>query len=227
LYTRRPVRALALLAVLLLAVPDARRLEVSASAGRVTITASRVPLSEVLEELVRKTGIEVVFESSSARAVLVSADIRALPEEEAIAKLFDGLPVSWGVKLRADQRRVERLVVADARVVGKAGPSSPASPSPRPSPSPSPIPSPRPPAAASYPSEPAARPTPTPSPSPRPSPSPSPTPGPGARPTPTPRATPSPAARTTPSVRPSPRPTPSVSPTPTPKPTPKPTPRPD
>ena len=130
----------ALAIVLSAAVP---RVEISAGQGRITIRADGAPLSEVLDELSRKAGIEVVYEGSRPRHP-VTARITALPEEEAIAKLLEGVPVSWGLR-RSANGRVGTLVIA-------GDPSRrPSAQPPRPSPSPA---RPRVPAAASYPSEP-------------------------------------------------------------------------
>jgi hypothetical protein len=215
------VRTLAFLsAVVLLAPPAAPRLEVSAADGRLTIRATATPLSEVLDEVARKTGMQVVFETARPRQP-VTANIQSVPEEEAIARLLEGQPVSWGVKLSANRRRVERLVIADPSTRGGAGRDPKAEGA-------ADVPSPVVPAEASYPSEP--RPTPTPTATPRPAPTPSPTATPtvrpSVRPTPTPR--PTPTARPTPTPRPTATPTarPTPTPTPTPRPTPTPTPRP-
>jgi len=218
-YTPQPVRTLALLsAVFLLAPPAAPRLEVSASDGRLTIRATATPLADILDEVARKTGMAVVFETARPRQP-VTANIQSLPEEEAIARLLHGQPVSWGVKLSANRRRVERLVLADPSKRGGAGQDAKAEGA-------SDVPAPRVPDEASYPAEP--RPTPTPTPRPTPTPTPSPTGRP--TPSPTPRATATPTPRPTPTVRPTPRPTttptPRPTPTPTPRPTPTPTPRP-
>lgn len=230
MYTLQPVRLLALASTLaVLAAPARPGLEVSASAGRITVRASGVPLSEVLEEIGRKTGMEVVFESAPPRQP-VTANIQGLPEEEAIAKLLEGQALSWGVKLSANQRRVERLVIADPKSAGAAKPR--AKPREEPGTGDDAIPEPAVPADASYPVPPRPTPTPRPSPTPTASPRPSPTATPTAspRPSPTPSPRPSPSASPTPIPRPSPtvtpRPFPTVSPRPSPSPSPLPSPRP-
>lgn len=117
--------------------------EVSEAQGRLTIRASGVPLSDVLAELARKAGIEVIYEAAPPRHP-VTVNITALPAEEAIAKLMERVPLSWGLR-RNPSGRVGTLVIAD-------DPSRrPATPRPRATPSPS---RPRIPGAASYPSEP-------------------------------------------------------------------------
>jgi hypothetical protein len=119
------------------------RVEVSAAQGRLTIRAEGVPLSDVLDELSRKAGVEVVYEGPRPRHP-VTARITGLPEEEAIATLLGGVPVSWALR-RSPNGRVATLVIA-------GDPSRrPTAPPPRPSPSPA---RPRVPAKASYPSEP-------------------------------------------------------------------------
>jgi len=130
-------------ALALLLSATAPRVEISAGQGRITIRADAAPLSDVLDELSRKAGIEVVYAGPRPRHP-VTARITGLPEEEAIAKLLDGLPISWGLRRNANGR-VGTLVIA-------GDPSRRPSPQPpRPSPSPG---RPRVPAAASYPSEP-------------------------------------------------------------------------
>jgi hypothetical protein len=138
------MRRLVFVSNLVLFLPAARPpLEVSTVQGRITIRATAVPLSDILEELSRKTGIEVVFESARPRQA-VTTTITALPEEDAIAKLLEGLPLSWGLR-RGARGRVETLVIA-------GDPSRrPTTPRPRASPTPG---TPREPSAASYPSEP-------------------------------------------------------------------------
>jgi hypothetical protein len=171
-------------------------LQVTASDGRVTIRATRVPLSEILQELARKSGMEVVYESAMPRQPITTT-IENLPEEEAIARLLDGVPLSWGVKLSANRRRVERLVLADPSKRRGGRPEAKA-------PGGSDVPAPRTPAAASYPSEPARVAVPRPTPRPRPTPTPSPTAKPMSRP----------GAKPTPSARPTSKPTPKPTPTP-------------
>jgi hypothetical protein len=209
-------------AVVLLAQPAAPRLEVSASDGRLAIRATATPLADVLDEVARKTGMVVVFETARPRQP-VTANIPSLPEEEAIARLLEGQPVSWGVKLSANRRRVERLVLADPTKRGATGRDAKTEAA-------SDVPAPQVPDEASYP--PPARPTPTPAATPRPTPTPTPTPRPTvtptARPTTSPTPRPTPTARPTPTPRPTARPTarPTPTPTPTPRPTPTPTPTP-
>lgn len=180
-----PVRPLMLLSALVLFAPQTPPLQVTASDGRVTIRATRVPLFEILQELARKTGMEVVYESALPRQP-ITATLENLPDEDAIAKLLEGVPLSWGVKLSANRRRVERLVLADPSKRGGT------------------VPSPRVPADASYPSEPMREPSPTPTPRPTPSPT--------SKPTPSPTATPTPASKPTPTPKPTPKPTPTPSP---------------
>jgi hypothetical protein len=190
-----PVRPLMFLSALVLFAPQTPPLQVTASDGRVTIRATRVPLFEILQELARKTGMEVVYESALPRQP-ITATLENLPDEDAIAKLLEGVPLSWGVKLSANRQRVERLVLADPSRRGGT------------------VPPPRVPADASYPSEPMRGPVPSPTPTPTP------------RPTPTPTSKPTPSPTATPTSRPIATPTPASKPAPTPKPTAKPTPTP-
>jgi hypothetical protein len=128
---------------LLLSAAAVPRVEVLAGPGRITIRADGAPLSDVLDELSRKAGIEVVYEGPRPRHP-VTARIVALPEEEAIARLLEGLPVGWALRRNANSR-VGTLVIA-------GDPSRrPSVQPPRPSPSPG---RPRVPGAASYPSGP-------------------------------------------------------------------------
>jgi hypothetical protein len=160
--------------ILLVAPPSATPfLDVQAADGRLTIRAAGMPLFTVLDEVARKTGMEVVFEAQAPRPP-ITVNIQALPEEEAIAKLLEGQPVSWGVKLSANQRRVERLVVAEPGAAARADQRAN-----------KPVPEPDVPDEASHPG--ARRMTPaTPRPSPSPTARPSPSPTPTRRPTPTP-----------------------------------------
>jgi hypothetical protein len=117
--------------------------EVSEAQGRLTIRANGAPLSDVLAELARKAGIEVVYEAAPPRHP-VTVNITGLPTEEAIAKLMERVPLSWGLK-RNPSGRVGTLVIA-------GDPSRrPPTPTPRATPSPA---RPRTPGAASYPSQP-------------------------------------------------------------------------
>jgi hypothetical protein len=169
--------------------PPGSMLEVSAADGRLTIRTIGTPLADVLQEVARKTGMQVVFETRPPRQ-LVSANIEGLPEEEAIARLFEGQSVSWAVQLAANRRRIERLVIAEPGVAGRAKQPGQAKPQD--------VPEPEVPAEASYPPprrfgpSPTPRPSPTASPRPSPRATPTPSPGPTRRPTPTPTPTPRP-----------------------------------
>lgn len=136
---------LLLSAVALLLSAAVPRVEILAGQGRIAIRADGAPLSDVLDELSRKAGIEVVYQGPRPRHQ-VTARIAGLPEEEAIATLLGGVPVSWALR-RSPNGRVSTLVIA-------GDPSRRPTPQPpRASPSPSPT-RPRVPAKASYPSEP-------------------------------------------------------------------------
>jgi hypothetical protein len=171
-------------------------LEVSAADGRLTIRTIGTPLADVLQEVARKTGMQVVFETKPPRQ-LVSANIEGLPEEEAIARLFEGQSLSWAVQLAPNRRRIERVVIAEPGAARAKPPGQSRSQD---------VPEPNVPAEASYP--PSRRLSPTATPRPSPTASPRPSPSPTASPRPSPRATP------TPSPSPTRRPTPTPSPRP-------------
>jgi hypothetical protein len=114
--------AAALLVLPLLAAPAAAEITVRVSGGRVDLTATAAPLSEVLDRLARQTGMKVVYEGPAPRP-LVTLTLRGRTPAETVLGLLEGLGINFALVADPSGARVETLVVAGA---SDASPSSPA-----------------------------------------------------------------------------------------------------
>ncbi|HXY39939.1 MAG TPA: hypothetical protein VEQ10_09725 [Vicinamibacteria bacterium] len=76
------------------------RLEVRAASGLVTMHCRTAPLSAVLDQLSRQTGLNVVY-GGPRPSMPVSIDIEGLSEADALSRLLEGLGLDYAVQLDA------------------------------------------------------------------------------------------------------------------------------
>jgi type II secretory pathway component GspD/PulD (secretin) len=104
--------------------------EVRLASGRVHIQAAAAPVADVLDRFSRATGMKVLYEGTPP-GDRVTVAIDAGSETEALSRLFEGLGLTYALKLSADGRRVETLFVTNAPARREASGASHSTP-PRP-----------------------------------------------------------------------------------------------
>jgi len=115
----------AVVAVLLLAVPAAAEVTVTPVGERVSVRAVAAPLSDVLEQLARTTGMKVIYEGAAPR-LPVTVTIEARTPVQAVLAVLEGQGLNFGLRTDAAGQRVDRLVVAgQAAASGGLAPSTP------------------------------------------------------------------------------------------------------
>jgi len=118
----------------LVAVPAASApttgVEVRVKEGLVTIDAHEAPLSDVLDQLVRQTGMKLVYEAARPRQI-VSASI-GLAQPVALTKLLEGLGVGYSFSMDLTGTRVETLIISGVSGTATASLARPPSPAARP-----------------------------------------------------------------------------------------------
>jgi hypothetical protein len=87
--------------------------EVKVTGERVSIRATAMPISQVLDRLSRTTGMKVVYEGAPPTDRLTAA-IDAGSETEALSRLLEGLGLTYAFKLDSAGRHVETLFVTSA-----------------------------------------------------------------------------------------------------------------
>ena len=107
--------------LLLVPVPFAAATEVVPSDDVVAVRATGTPVSDVLEELARRTGVTVIYDGPPPRE-LVTVDRVSRTPAEAISSLLEGLGLSYVLKMDATGTQVDTLLVAGR---SKTGPTSP------------------------------------------------------------------------------------------------------
>ena len=100
-------------------------------AGRVSLSITSAPLSEVLDRLARQTGMKVVYDGPPPRALVRGRQVEDATVADAVANVLEGLGVSYALRLDATGAKVDTLLVLGA--VRGASSSSPSSPPARPS----------------------------------------------------------------------------------------------
>ncbi len=119
------MRVAALVATLgLAAIPLHAGVQTRVADGRVRIEAKAVPLSDVLDDLARKTGMKVAYEGAPPR-VLVTATLDRDSVAEALLAIFEGLGLTYVIQLDASGTGVAKLLMmaSGSRVgVPAAGP---------------------------------------------------------------------------------------------------------
>lgn len=113
--------ALVLPFIVFLADPSSRS-AVRVERGRVIVHAAGAPLAEVLSRFSQATGTKVVYSVARPRQ-LVSLDIDAASEAEALAQLLEGQELGYGLRLDKTGKHVEILLVT-----GKGGGVTPPAP---------------------------------------------------------------------------------------------------
>ncbi|HEY5906643.1 MAG TPA: hypothetical protein VIZ31_01290, partial [Vicinamibacteria bacterium] len=128
-----PACALGLLVVA--ARPVSAEVNVRVTAGRVDITASAAPLSEVLRRLAERTGMKVVYEGAEPREP-VTVSLPGRSPVEAVNELLKDRGLNYALSVHATGR-VETLIIVTAvrpptpevaHAVTPAKPSAPAAP---------------------------------------------------------------------------------------------------
>ena len=105
--------------------------DVRVKEGLVTIDAHEAPLSDVLDQLGRQTGMKLVYEAGRPRQ-MVSASIEGLPQPVALTKLLEGLGVGYSFSMDLTGRRVETLIISGVSGTATASLARPPSPAARP-----------------------------------------------------------------------------------------------
>lgn len=105
-------------------------LDVRVKEGLVTIDAHEAPLSDVLDQFGRQTGMKLVYEAPRPRQI-VSAFIEGLPQPVALTKLLEGLGVGYSFSLDPTGTRVETLIISGVTGSTTASLARPASPGAR------------------------------------------------------------------------------------------------
>lgn len=105
----------------LLAVGGPSAIDVSVRGDRVSVHSTVAPLSDVLSRFAQVTGAELVYEASRPRQ-LVSVGIDAGSQAEALARLLEGQGINYALRLAANGRDVQLLVVGGA--TGAAPPAA-------------------------------------------------------------------------------------------------------
>ncbi len=103
-------RAAILAALVLLATPLRAEVETWAEDGRVRINARAAPLSEVLDDLARRTGMKVAYEGAPPHE-LVTATLERGTLVEALLAVFEGLDLTYVIELDATGKGVAKLVM--------------------------------------------------------------------------------------------------------------------
>jgi len=116
---RRGAFALSAVSALLAAGPLRAQVVVNPTSGRVSIRAAGQPVSSLLEQLARQTGMKVEYEKAPPRQG-VSLVVEDRTPAQAIVALLDGLNIPYALSLTADGLKVETLVLADAAPPPKA-----------------------------------------------------------------------------------------------------------
>lgn len=98
--------------------------DVRVKEGLVTIDAHEAPLSELLDQLGRQTGMKLVYEAGKPRQI-VSAAIEGVPPPEALARLLEGLGVGYVFSLDPTGKRVETLIISGVTAATSASLSRP------------------------------------------------------------------------------------------------------
>jgi hypothetical protein len=87
--------------------------EVVSEGERISVKADRLPLSQLLDRIARKTGMTVTYEGTRP-SMLVSLDVERVSEVEAVLKVMEGLGISYVLKTDATGEGVDLLIVSGA-----------------------------------------------------------------------------------------------------------------
>jgi len=100
-------------ALALLSVPLQAGVEITASDGRVDVSAAQAPLSEVLDGLARKTRMKVVYDGATPRTP-VTVELRRRTPAEAVLGVLEGQGVNYMLALDISGTQVETLLIVGA-----------------------------------------------------------------------------------------------------------------
>jgi hypothetical protein len=121
------MRLAAIFALLLATTAFANDVDVrKTAAGRVSLTVTSAPLSEVLDHLARETGMKVVYDGAPPRSLVRSRQVEDATPADAVTDVLEGLGVSYALRLDATGAGVDTLLVLG----GTKGPSTPRPPVP-------------------------------------------------------------------------------------------------
>jgi hypothetical protein len=95
---------------LVFSLPLEAGVEVTASGQRVDVTAAEAPVSEVLDDLARKTRMKVVYEGPVPRNP-VTLELRDRTPAQAVLGVLEGLGLSYALVLDASGTEVETLLI--------------------------------------------------------------------------------------------------------------------
>jgi hypothetical protein len=84
------------------------------AAGRVSLTVTSAPLSEVLDRLARQTGMKVVYDGAPPRTLVRGRQVEDATPADAVANVLEGLGVSYALRLDVTGSRVDTLLVLGA-----------------------------------------------------------------------------------------------------------------
>jgi hypothetical protein len=104
-------------ALALLAAPLCAGVEITASDGRVDVSAAQAPLSDVLDGLARKTRMKVVYDGATPRTP-VTVDLRRRTPAEAVIGVLEGQGVNYMLALDVSGTQVETLMIVGAGATG-------------------------------------------------------------------------------------------------------------
>lgn len=102
--------AMTIALALALAASARAAVEVTATGDRVDVTVARVPLSEVLDDLARRTRMKVVYEGAVPRTP-VTVDLRGRTPVDAVLGVLDGLGLNYALVLDLTGTKVETLMI--------------------------------------------------------------------------------------------------------------------
>jgi hypothetical protein len=105
--------ALAALPVLLTASAGGRELDVRATGARVTIHVQAASLTDVLDQVARRTGMKVVYDGRPPHH-LVSAKIDDADQADAVFRLLEGLGINYALAMDQAGQHVETLIITGA-----------------------------------------------------------------------------------------------------------------
>jgi hypothetical protein len=114
----RRAHAAAFVLALLAAAPARAGVEITTAGDRLSVTAVRAPLADVLAGLARETRMKVVYEGATPRT-LVSVELRAQTPAQAVLGVLEGLGLNFALILDPSGTHVETLMI-----VGAAGGSA-------------------------------------------------------------------------------------------------------
>ena len=106
---------------------QAEPVSVTFRGGRVDVRATAAPLSEVLQQLARVTGMKVVYDGSLPPAIL-SLSLEDRTPVEAVMGVLEGLGVNYALAADAAGTRVETLILSGAMTAASAMESTPDAP---------------------------------------------------------------------------------------------------